>query len=236
MLNEAGNVAPLIAEIAAALKAYAPVGTDFEIACVDDGSTDATAAEIKDAQKTHPQLRLIRHPKRLGMSGAIRNGVRASRASWVLTIDGDGQNDPADIGRLCDLAWAEGKERRILVAGIRARRRDTRAKRLASRAANVIRRTLFNDRCPDTGCSLKLFRREAYLELPFFNGLHRFMPALFALYGHEVIFTPVNDRLRLHGVTKSDFTGRAIKGFFDLLGVMWLIKRTPAPERGKEER
>jgi dolichol-phosphate mannosyltransferase len=235
MLNEAGNAAPLIAEIMAALKAYVPVGTAFEIVCVDDGSTDETAAEIRETQKACPQLRLICHTKRLGMSGAIRNGVRAARADWILTIDGDGQNDPADAPRLCDLAWAKGRENHLLVAGIRAQRRDTTAKRLASRLANRIRRMLLNDRCPDTGCSLKLFRREAYLELPFFNGLHRFMPALFKLYGNEVIFTPVNDRLRLHGVTKSDFAGRAIKGFFDLLGVLWLIKRTPSPEHAKEE-
>jgi dolichol-phosphate mannosyltransferase len=234
MLNEAGNVAPLIEEIVAALTACPQVGSNFEIVCVDDGSTDATAGEIKEAQTRHPQIRLIRHAKRLGMSGAIRNGVRAARAAWIMTIDGDGQNNPADAGRLIDLAWARGVDRHILVAGIRVNRQDTNAKRWASRAANLIRRTLLDDRCPDTGCSLKLFRRESYLELPFFNGLHRFMPALFKLYGHEVIFTPVHDRPRRHGVTKSDFAGRAIKGLFDLMGVMWLIRRTPAPDRGKE--
>jgi dolichol-phosphate mannosyltransferase len=235
LLDEAGNVTPLVTEIAVALKAYAPVGENFEIVCVDDGSTDATAEEVKQARLGLQQLRLIRHPKRLGMSGALRNGIRAARADWILTIDGDRQNDPADAPRLCDLAWTKGRESRLLVAGIRVNRRDTTGKRLASRFANAIRRSLLNDHCPDTGCSLKLFRRESYLELPFFNGLHRFMPALFKLYGSACVFTPVNDRPRECGVTKSDYAGRAIKGFFDLMGVLWLTLRTPAPERGKEE-
>ncbi len=234
LLNEAGNVIPLIEEITAALSAYAPVGDNFEIVCVDDGSTDSTSAEIKQAQTQHPQVRLVRHARRIGMSGAIRNGVRAAKADWIMTIDGDRQNDPADAPRLCELGWQQGRENRILVAGIRVNRQDTTGKRLASRFANAIRRTLLKDNCPDTGCSLKLFRRESYLELPFFNGLHRFMPALFKLYGSECIFTPVNDRLREHGVSKSDFAGRAIKGLFDLLGVMWIIARTPIPERGTE--
>lgn len=235
MLNEAGNVLPLINEIVAALQSYPPVGTNFEIIAVDDGSTDATGAEIKEAQMRVPQLRLIRHPARLGMSGAIRNGIRRARSSWVMTIDGDGQNDPSDAPRLLDLAWAKGHEQKVLVAGIRVNRQDTTGKRLASRFANAIRKALLNDHCPDTGCSLKLFQRDAYLELPFFNGLHRFMPALFKLYGHECIFTPVNDRARRHGVSKSDFLGRAVKGLFDLLGVLWLTRRTPLAERGKED-
>jgi dolichol-phosphate mannosyltransferase len=124
--------------------------------------------------------------------------------------------------------------RKVLVAGIRINRQDTLGKRIASRVANKIRKTLLNDHCPDTGCSLKVFPRDSYLELPFFNGLHRFMPALLKLYGHETIFTPVNDRPRTIGVTKSDFLGRAFKGFFDLMGVMWLMRRTPRPEKGIE--
>lgn len=235
LLDESGNVVPLIEEISAALRAYAPVGGDFEIVCVDDGSRDATAAEVKQAKASNPQVRLIRHPLRLGMSAALRNGIRRARAPWILTIDGDRQNDPADAPRLLDLAWAKGREQKILVAGIRVNRQDTQGKRIASKFANKIRKALLNDNCPDTGCSLKVFPRDSYLELPFFNGLHRFMPALLKLYGHDVIFTPVNDRLRQHGVSKSDFVGRAIKGLFDLLGVLWLTRRTPAPERGVEE-
>jgi dolichol-phosphate mannosyltransferase len=234
-LNEAGNVRPLIAEIASTLKAYPPVGENFEIVCVDDGSTDSTAAEVRQMRATMPQVRLIRHPRRLGMSAALRNGIRRASTIWILTIDGDRQNDPADIPLLCDLAWKKGEERNVLVAGIRVTRRDTAAKRLASRFANAIRKFLLNDDCPDTGCSLKLFQRDTYLELPFFKGLHRFMPALFKLYGHEVFFTPVNDRPRRIGETKSDFLGRAVRGLFDLLGVIWLVTRSPAPERGRED-
>lgn len=227
MLDESGNVQPLLCEIVSALESYAPVGENLEIVCVDDGSRDATAAEVEEARRGDQRVRLVRHPTRLGMSAAIRSGVRQARADWILTLDGDGQNDPADAGKLLELAWREGRGRKILVGGIRARRRDTLAKRLASRFANAVRRSLLRDRCPDTGCSLKVFPRQSYLDLPFFSGLHRFMPALMAHYGHETIFVPVNDRPRTRGVTKSDFLGRAAVGFFDLLGVMWLIWRTP---------
>ncbi|HEU0118026.1 MAG TPA: glycosyltransferase family 2 protein, partial [Alphaproteobacteria bacterium] len=184
LLNEAGNVLPLIEEITKALNGYAPTAKNFEIICVDDGSTDATAHEVKEARAAYPHVRLVRHTNRLGMSAAIRNGMRHGRAPWAMTIDGDRQNDPADAPRLLDLAWAKGHDRKILVAGIRVNRRDTTGKRLASRFANRIRKTLLNDNCPDTGCSLKVFPRQSYLDLPFFNGLHRFMPALLKLYGH----------------------------------------------------
>jgi dolichol-phosphate mannosyltransferase len=236
MFEEAGNVLPLIAEITQALESYAPVAGSFEIICVDDGSGDATAAEVVQAMQLNPHVRFIKHGRRLGMSPAIRNGVRRARAEWIITIDGDRQNDPADAPRLLDLAWSEGRARKVLVAGIRVNRKDTEAKRLASRFANKIRKTLLHDDCPDTGCSLKVFRRDGYLELPFFNGLHRFMPALFKLYGHETVFTPVNDRPRAAGVSKSDFIGRAVRGVFDLGGVLWIMRRTPAPERGEEIR
>ena len=234
LLNEAGNVLPLVTEISAALRDYVPLGGRFEIICVDDGSTDATAAEVRQARMTFSSVRLICHSQRLGMSAAIRNGVRRARAPWIMTIDGDRQNDPADAPRLLDIAWSKDMDRRILVAGIRVNRQDTTGKRLASRFANAVRRSLLNDHCPDTGCSLKVFPRESYLELPFFNGLHRFMPALLKLYGHEMQFIPVNDRRRLVGVSKSDFIGRAVKGTFDLLGIMWIMRRTPAPVRGDE--
>ncbi len=234
MLDEAGNVIPLLEEITAALSAHPPIGQNFEVICVDDGSVDTTVQTITQARQTNPHIRLIRHPKRLGMSAAIRNGVRHARSPWILTIDGDRQNDPADAPRLLDLAWMKGQDRKILVAGIRVNRRDTTAKRLASRFANKIRGALLDDHCPDTGCSLKVFPRNSYLELPFFSGLHRFMPALLKLYGHECIFTHVNDRPRQHGVSKSDFVGRALRGTYDLLGVIWLTRHTPEPERGEE--
>ncbi len=235
LLDEAGNILPLIEEITVALRDYAPLDNAFEIICVDDGSKDATAEEVKQARAIHPHVRLIRHAARLGMSAALRNGVRRARADWILTIDGDRQNNPADAPRLLDLAWAKGRDRKILVGGIRVNRQDTTGKRLASKFANAIRKSLLNDNCPDTGCSLKVFPRLGYLETPFFNGKHRFMPALFKLYGYETLFTPVNDRLRTHGISKSDFAGRAIKGLYDLIGVIWLMRRTPAPDRGREE-
>lgn len=234
LLDESGNVQPLIDEISAALQAYGPVGQAFEIICVDDGSRDRTADEVLAARSQNAHVRLIRHPQRLGMSAALRNGIRRARAEWILTIDGDRQNDPADAPRLLDLAWMKGRDRKMLVAGIRVNRRDTAAKRLASRFANKIRKAFLNDNCPDTGCSLKLFPRVSYLELPFFSGLHRFMPALLKHYGHECVFTPVNDRPRTQGVSKSDFLGRALRGTYDLLGVIWLIRHTPVPERGEE--
>jgi dolichol-phosphate mannosyltransferase len=234
LLNESGNVLPLIEEISLVLGSYASVGTAYEIICVDDGSTDSTAQEVKQARQSNLRVRLISHPKCLGMSAALRNGIRRAQASWIMTIDGDRQNDPGDAPRLLDLAWMKGRDRKILVAGIRVNRRDTAAKRLASRFANKIRKSLLNDNCPDTGCSLKVFPRDSYLELPFFSGLHRFMPALLKLYGHECIFTPVNDRLRECGVSKSDFLGRAVRGIYDLFGVIWLIRHTSAPDRGEE--
>lgn len=234
LLNEAGNVLPLVTEISTALKGYAALGERFEIVCVDDGSTDTTASEVKQAKSLCPQVRLIRHSQRMGMSAALRNGIRRAHAPWVMTIDGDRQNDPADAPRLLDIAWSKGMDRKILVAGIRVNRQDTTGKRWASRFANAIRKSLLNDNCPDTGCSLKVFPSQSYLELPFFNGLHRFMPALLKLYGHETVFVPVNDRLRQVGVSKSDFIGRAVKGTFDLLGVIWITRRTPPPIRGDE--
>lgn len=236
LLNESGNVLPLIEEIAVALNNYAPTANRFEIICVDDGSTDATAAEVRAAQEKYAFVRLVRHPQRLGMSAALRNGIRRANSGWILTIDGDRQNDPNDAAKLIDIAWAQGMtDRKILVGGIRVNRRDTWGKRFASKYANKIRRFALKDECPDTGCSLKVFPRDSYLELPFFNGLHRFMAALLKLYGHETLFVPVNDRPREIGLSKSDFIGRAIKGLFDLLGVMWLMRRTPAPLRGNEE-
>jgi dolichol-phosphate mannosyltransferase len=234
LLNESGNVLPLIDEITLALAPSKAVGESFEIVCVDDGSTDATAAEVLEARKTNKHVRLIKNQKRLGMSAAIRNGVRRAKADWIMTIDGDRQNDPADAPRLLDIGWAHGRDRKILVAGIRVNRQDTQGKRIASKFANRIRRALLNDNCPDTGCSLKLFPRQSYLDLPFFSGLHRFMPALLKHYGHDCLFTPVNDRLRIHGVSKSDFVGRAVRGAYDLFGVIWLMRHTPEPLRGEE--
>lgn len=234
LLNEAGNVLPLVEEISATLEAYPPVGKAYEIIFIDDGSTDATADEVGEARRKNGNVRLVRHSTSMGMSAAIRNAVRRAKSSWILTMDGDRQNDPADAPRLLDLAWKKGRDQKILVGGIRVNRQDTTGKRFASRFANRVRKALLNDNCPDTGCALKVFPRDSYLELPFFNGLHRFMPALLKLYGHECVFTPVNDRLRTVGVSKSDFMGRAVRGAYDLFGVIWLIRHTPGFDRGSE--
>ncbi len=240
--DEAGNIAPLLREICSTLSVYPRVGDGFEIVCVNDGSVDGTEAEVAAFRESNPAiaLKIIRHGRSQGMSVAIRNAVRRARADWIFTIDGDGQNDPADIPRLCDLAWVspagdENRGGKVLVAGIRAHRRDTLPKRLASRVANAVRRMILRDDCPDTGCAMKLFRRDGYLDMPFFNGLHRFMPALFRHYGHQVWFAPVNDRPRLRGISKSDFAGRAVRGAFDILGVTWLMWRTPSPPDEGEE-
>lgn len=231
--NERGNIAPLVQEIDGVL-AGVPACTDYEIVFVDDGSTDGSAEEITALASPERRLRLLAHGTRLGVSAAFRTGIRAATADWIVTLDGDGQNDPADIPRLLQLAWSRLDNGGTLVCGVRVNRRDTWQKRLASKAANAIRRAVLHDGAPDTACALKVFPRTSWLELPFFNGLHRFLPALFHAYGHEVLHTPVNDRLRLHGRSKSDILGRGVRGFFDLFGVAWLIRRTPKAQKVTE--
>lgn len=227
--NESGNIAPLVEEITAALAHTNPRLTAYEVIFVDDGSTDGSGQEMMTLAATDARLRLLTHATRQGVSTAFRNGIAAAQADWIVTLDGDGQNDPADIPRLLQLAWARRSDDSVLVCGVRVNRRDTWQKRRASKIANKIRRWMLHDGAPDTGCALKVFRRDAYLSLPFFNGLHRFMPAMFKAFGHEVLHTPVNDRLRLRGESKSDILGRGVRGFFDLFGVSWLIRRNPRP-------
>jgi dolichol-phosphate mannosyltransferase len=227
--DEAENVAPLVAEILALGAAIELV----EIVFVDDGSTDDTAARLAALRRGEPRLRLLRHGRRAGQSAAIRNGVRAARAPWIVTLDGDGQNDPADIPGL--IAAAAGAPRLpALVGGLRIRRHDRWSRRVASRIANGVRGWLLGDRCPDTGCSLKLFRRDRFLELPFFDGIHRFLPALFALSGDPVLYRPVGHRPRRHGRTKYGTWRRGLIGVVDLLGVRWLQSRA-APVEPREE-
>jgi dolichol-phosphate mannosyltransferase len=224
--NEAGNIAPLVAEIAAALDGLAA----YEIVYVDDGSSDATAEEIRRLQRDQPQLRLLRHRACCGQSTAIRSGVKAARGRWIATLDGDGQNDPADIARLWPMALAEpAAGRQLLIAGQRARRRDSWSKRQASRLANAVRRGLLHDDTPDTGCGLKLFPRALFLDLPYFNHMHRFLPALVLRAGGTVRSVPVNHRPRRRGRSNYGIWDRLWVGIVDLFGVMWLCRRAAMP-------
>jgi len=223
--NEAPNIAPLVAEIQAALDGMCA----YEIVYVDDGSTDATAAEVLRVMRQASQLRLLRHVQSCGQSAAIRTGVRAARASWIATLDGDGQNDPADIPGLWELARAAPPASPLLVAGYRRIRRDSWSKRAASRIANRIRRRLLGDDTPDTGCGLKLFSRSLFLDLPDFDHMHRFLPALVLRAGGSVRSVPVNHRRRQGGISKYGVFDRLGVGIVDLFGVMWLQRRATRP-------
>ena len=224
--NEAPNIAPLVAEIRAALDGVC----DYEIVYVDDGSRDETAAAVQALQRDFPRLRLIRHRASAGQSAAVRSGVKAARAPWIATLDGDGQNDPADIPRLFLLAQEAPAEPPLLVAGWRQRRRDSATKRLSSRIANRVRGALLGDGTPDTGCGLKLFRRALFLELPFFDHCHRFLPALVKRQGGRVLSVPVNHRPRERGASNYGTLDRLAVGIADLLGVMWLMRRAKLPQ------
>jgi dolichol-phosphate mannosyltransferase len=220
--NEEANVLPLAREIAAAL-----AGRVFEVIFVDDGSTDGTAAAVQSARQQIPEVRLLRHSRRSGQSAAVHSGVRHARAEWVATLDGDGQNDPADIPALVAAGDAARRTNPavLLVMGNRTTRRDTWLRRLSSRVANGVRGGLLGDGTPDTGCGLKVFHRPAFLELPYFDHMHRFVPALFLRHGAQVISVPVNHRPRLQGQSKYGLFNRLWVGIVDLFGVMWLKAR-----------
>ena len=221
VFNEEGNVAPLVREITDALRG----ATAFEIVCVDDCSTDGTAAALAALKPHGPELRVLRHLSNAGQSTATRNGVKAARGAWIATLDGDGQNDPADIPRL--LARREGCPEEVkMLAGWRVDRKDSGSKRWASRWANAIRASMLKDATPDTGCGIKLFEREAFLELPYFDHMHRYLPALMQRAGWKTVSVPVNHRPRGTGVSKYTNLGRALVGIRDLRGVAWLIART----------
>ena len=223
--NEAGNIEPLVAEIRAALDGL----LTYEIVYVDDGSDDATAAEIGRVAAGMPQLRLLRHARSCGQSAALRTGVRAARSRWVATLDGDGQNDPADIPKLWRVGLARSGNGPILVNGLRENRQDSRSKRWASRIANAIRSRCLADRTPDAGCGLKLFPRALFLDLPYFDHMHRFLPALVLREGGTVHSVLVNHRPRRGGVSKYGIFDRLGVGVVDMVGVMWLQRRA-APQ------
>jgi dolichol-phosphate mannosyltransferase len=229
--DEAGNAAPLAHEIAAALAGE----PSFEIVFVDDGSADATAAELLALKAEMPSLRVIQHGRNIGQSRAIRTGVRAAHGEIVATLDGDGQNDPADIPRLLAvLRAAHDAERVGLVSGVRVHRQDTANKRLASGFANRFRSAMLKDGAVDAGCGLKAFRRDAYLALPYFDHMHRFLIALMLREGYDVRYVEVEHRRRRHGASKYKNIHRAAVGLIDTFGVRWLQKRFRGTVEAKE--
>lgn len=232
--NEADNVGPLALEIQAALSGNTP----FEIIFVDDGSTDTTVQAVESIRATRvPEIRLLRHAQRCGQSSAVHTGVREARAEWIVTLDGDGQNDPADIPAL--LAALSAHERTgaadlKLIMGNRTTRKDTWLRRFSSRVANSVRRRLLHDGTPDTGCGIKLMHRATFMQLPWFNHMHRFLPALYQRAGARVVSVPVRHRPRTHGVSKYGLNNRLWVGIVDLFGVRWLILRNPPPVHIRE--
>jgi dolichol-phosphate mannosyltransferase len=220
--NEQDNVQPLAREIHAALEGRYRYETIF----VDDGSTDGTAGAVRAARRDRmPEIRLIRHAVRSGQSAAVATGVREARAPWIATLDGDGQNDPADIPSLLDAARTAASPRLRLVMGNRTTRRDTWLRRLSSRVANGVRGWMLKDGTPDTGCGIKVFDRAVFVDMPRFDHMHRFMPALYQREGYEVVSVPVNHRERTRGKSKYGLHNRLWVGIVDLFGVMWLIRR-----------
>src|SRR5438045_2447006 len=218
--NEADNLAPLIAEIASALDGR----WAYEIIYVNDGSTDATGERLIALMKSHPQLRQLKHAASSGQSAAVRSGVRAARGAIVATLDGDGQNNPAFLPGLIG-AVEKGTGRIGLVAGQRVGRKATGFKKLQSRIANAVRNAILKDGTRDTGCGLKAFPREVFLAMPYFDGLHRFLPALVRREGYGIGYVDVLDRPRRAGVSKYGMWDRLWIGILDLVGVSWLIRR-----------
>jgi len=219
--NEEGNVAPLVREIVQALRGV----TAFEIVYVDDCSKDGTIKALQALKGEEPQLRIVAHRTNSGQRTATRNGVKHARGTWIATLDGDGQNDPADIPRLLQQRDASGPEVKLF-AGWRVNRQDSGSKRWASKWANAIRSRMLRDDTPDTGCGIKLFEREAFLDLPYFDHMHRYLPALMQRAGWTTVSVPVNHRHRASGVSKYNNLNRALVGIRDLRGVSWLITRS----------
>jgi dolichol-phosphate mannosyltransferase len=228
--NEAENVGPLAQEIATALQ-----GREFEVLFVDDGSTDATASAVLAARSSIPQVRLLRHSFRSGQSAAVTTGVRHARADWVGTLDGDGQNDPADLPKLLAARLKAENADVALFQGHRTTRKDTGFRKLQSRIANGVRSKMLGDGTPDTGCGIKLLHRPTYLELPKFDHMHRFLPALFQRAGARVISVPVHHRPRSRGTSKYGMLDRLWVGIVDIFGVMWLRRRYKPGLKVREE-
>ncbi|KRA45325.1 glycosyltransferase family 2 protein [Pseudoxanthomonas sp. Root630] len=221
VFNERGNIGPLVHEVVQHLRGRVP----FDIVCVDDQSEDDTRDVLTALKAEVPELRVLVHHRRSGQSTAIRTGVKHALSPWIATLDGDGQNDPADIPKLL-AARDEGDAQTRLYAGWRVDRKDTASKRWASRWANGIRQRLLRDDTPDTGCGIKLFERATFLDLPYFDHMHRYLPALMQRAGWKTVSVPVSHRPRGSGQSKYTNLGRALVGIKDLMGVSWLIQRS----------
>lgn len=219
--NEAGNIVALVEGIDRALTPHAP----FEIIVVDDGSTDATGDAVLARAETMPHLRLIRHDRSGGQSAAVHSGVLAAAAPIILTLDGDGQNPPEELPKLAAPLLADASGQIGLVAGQRVGRQDTWSKKIASRFANRLRAWVLDDHTRDTGCGLKGFRREGFLRLPYFDHMHRYLPALFARDGWQIAHVDVTHRPRGEGRSNYSNIQRALVGVVDLMGVAWLLLR-----------
>ena len=223
--NETENIRPLIEEITAAMNGVA----DYEIVYVNDGSTDDTARMLEQMMAEQPRLSVYAHAKACGQSAAIATGIKFARARFIATLDGDGQNDPADIPALFATLKESADPDLLLVAGWRAKRKDTEWKRFQSKLANAVRSRLLGDNTPDTGCGLKVFTRAAFLDLPRFDHMHRYLPALMIRRGGRVQSVQVNHRHRERGVSKYGMWDRLSVAIRDLLGVMWLTARGSKP-------
>jgi len=231
--NEAENILPLLGEIHAALEGQG----EFEIVYVDDGSTDATPKVLAEAQARYPRLRVLAHAQGCGQSAALVTGFRAARGEWIATLDGDGQNDPADIPKLLEVRDRTRDLANLqLVAGYRKKRQDSWLKRFSSRVANGVRSRLLGDATPDTGCGLKLILRQAVLELPVFDHMHRFLPALVQRNGGRTLSVEVNHRPRTRGRSNYGMFDRLWVGIVDLFGVMWLQRRLRRPRVSERPR
>jgi dolichol-phosphate mannosyltransferase len=219
--NETDNVIPLITEIHHALNSQ----DAYEMLFIDDGSTDDTLLKLKEAMQQFPALRVLQHQKSCGQSRAVHTGVSAAQYDWIATLDGDGQNDPADIPNMIETLQNQHSDQLWMLAGHRHLRNDTGWRRFSSKFANAIRQAILHDQTPDSGCGLKLFRRDKFLALPYFDHIHRFLPAMVKMAGGEVISVKVNHRFRSHGQSKYGTLDRLMAGIIDLLGVVWLRKR-----------
>ena len=231
--NEQENILPLLTEIHAALEGR----SDFEVIYINDGSTDRPPSILREAMREFPRLRVLTHAQSCGQSAAVMSGVRAALGEWIATLDGDGQNDPADIPNLLAVARDPAPPKNLqLIAGWRKKRKDTWLKRLSSRIANGVRSRMLGDATPDTGCGLKLIPRAVYLQLPFFNHMHRFLPALVRRNGGATISVEVNHRPRTRGVSNYGLHNRLWVGIVDIFGVMWLQRRMQRQEVSEVSR